>query len=78
MAALFVLVALLLASSVWLAFTLGRVSSDRRPNLNHHQMMALLMELRHKDDVVPFMDSRQRVRLNRLLDEYERLDLDDE
>ena len=76
--ALVALFFLLLATSGWLMFTLGRVSADRRPALNHHQMMTLLMELRHKDDVVPFMDSHQRVKLNRLLDDYERLDLGDE
>lgn len=72
-----VLVLLIVSSVAWLAFTLGRVSADRRPNLNHHQMMVMLMEFRHLDDTVPIMDSKHRTKMNRLLDEYESLDFAD-
>lgn len=41
-------------------------------------MMVLLMELRHRDDTVPIMSIKQRAKMNRLLDEYERLDLGDD
>lgn len=74
---LIALVLVILASASWLAFTLGRVTADRRPNLNHHKMMMLLMDLQHRDSTVPIMPAPQRSKLNRLLTEYERLDLDE-
>lgn len=68
---------LLLATVGWLAFTIGRVSADRRVHLNHHQMAMTLIDLSSKDDIVPVYPAGTRDKVNRLIDEYERLDLDE-
>lgn len=60
-----------------LAFTFGRATADHRVNLNHHKMMMLLMDIRTVDDTVPIVPAAAREKLDRLLSEYERLDLDD-
>lgn len=72
------MMALLGAVSVaLLAFTFGRATADRQTNLNHHQMMMMLMNIRGQDDIVPMMSAQVRSKLDRLLAEYEHLDLDE-
>lgn len=63
--------------AAWLAFVFGRATADRRTNLNHHKMMVLLVDLRSADDTVPIMPTLTREKLDRLLTEYEHLDLDE-
>jgi hypothetical protein len=62
--------------TAWMSFTLGRATSVRRTNLNHHKMMMLLMDLRGRDETVPIMSAPMRAKLERLLTDYERLDVD--
>lgn len=66
-----------IVSAGLLAFTFGRATADRQTNLNHHQMMMMLMDLRVRDDTVPIMPADTRSRLDHLLAEYEHLDLDE-
>lgn len=77
MGALSVFFALFLVAAIWASFTIGRASADRRRTLNHHQMMILLVDLRMKDDTITIMPTETRTKLDHLLDDYERLDLDD-
>ena len=76
MMAIVMLVVLAMAASAWVAFAVGRVTSDRRINMNHHQMMMLLMEIRTKDDAFPILSADDRNELSRLLGGYTHLSLD--
>ncbi len=75
MLALTVVVALGIVA--WFSFTIGRVSSDRTVNLNHHRMMMLLTRIRTQDGNLAILTDENRKRLDSLLDDYERFDLDD-
>lgn len=74
---IFILFTLVLAGACLLSFAFGRATADRRVNLNHHQMMMMLMGLRTADDNLPIMPSGIRQRVDTLLTDYERLDLNE-
>lgn len=76
--ALLLTVVVAAAVAGWVAFILGRSTADNGRVMNHHKMMMLLVDIRTKDDTVPFLSQQSRLRLDRLLSDYERLDLNDD
>jgi hypothetical protein len=75
---LILIILLAVAGAAYFAFTLGRATCDRQVDLNHRKMMLLLVDLQAHDSAAPIIPEWMRGKMARLLDEYGRLEPDDD
>jgi len=68
------LVLLFIITIAVVAFVLGRASTERVIGVNHHKLAVFAMMLLNKDETLAFMAPRDRDALQRLVNDYARID----